>query len=62
MIHIDEHSTRTRPVPRTLHEAFGPYAELDVGHPPKPHKGDVLVGVVSALILAGLLIVALFGR
>ena len=62
MIHIDEHSTRTRPIPRTLHEAFGPYAELEPLTPPQPHRGDVVVGVVSALILAGLLIVALFGR
>ena len=54
---------QTRKYPRTLNEAFGPYASGPI-HDPKPepmHPHDVAALVVSVVALAALAAMALAG-
>lgn len=41
-------------VPRTLNEAFGPYAELEPMHPPAPTWRGYAISVIVALALGGI--------
>lgn len=55
-------SNRTRPIPRTLHEAFGPYAQLDTTAQPQSSFGDRLVMAVSVAALLVIVALMLKGR
>jgi len=44
--------------PRTLHEAFGPYAKLDVPHEPAPLLQRITGGLYVAASVGGLLYAA----
>jgi hypothetical protein len=54
---MDDYSKNYRPVPRTMNEAFGPYAKLDVIAVCKRHErlcaivGVIVLGVIYGIML-----------
>lgn len=60
----DEDLRATRPIPRSMQEAFGPYTD-DVLHAQRPapwHKDDTIVALACALAVVALIaIIAVWG-